>query len=81
MVIAVIIFIIVVIFVVSFRRRNVTGRTVYTTPNISGQAIITQSGSQQMAGKHTLLQTLVVKPSLHSLVPSKWRVSIHYSKQ
>lgn len=47
--IAVIIFIIVVV-VVSCRRRNVTGRTVYTTPNISGQAIITQSGSQQMTG-------------------------------
>ena len=48
--IAVIIFIIVVVVAVSCRRRNVTGRTVYTTPNISGQTIITQSGSQQMAG-------------------------------
>ena len=69
--IAVIIFIIVVVVAVSRRRRIVTGRRVYTTPNISGQTINTQYGSQQMAGKHTLLQTIVVKPSLHSLVPSK----------
>jgi hypothetical protein len=46
----VIIFIIVVVVAVSCRQRNVTGRTVYTTPNISGQTIITQSGSQQMTG-------------------------------
>ena len=48
--IAVIIIIIVVVVAVSRRRRIVTGRRVYTTPNISGQTIIPQYDSQQMAG-------------------------------